>query len=188
MQRCDWSTKDALYIAYHDKEWGMPVREPQKLFEMLILEGMQAGLSWYTILKKRDAMRKAFLNFSVEKLALLTDKDIEKLLQNENIIRNRLKIASVRNNAQRFLSIGQRENIVDYFWQFTDGQVVQNERKTLADVPAVTAEATAMAKQLKKDGFSFMGPTTCYAFMQSVGMVNDHLTCCFRWREVQDSI
>ncbi|ASQ47476.1 DNA-3-methyladenine glycosylase I [Legionella clemsonensis] len=185
MHRCDWSTKDALYTQYHDEEWGVPVKNSQKLFEMLILEGMQAGLSWLTILKKREAMREAFLNFSAEKLALLTSDDIQQLLQNETIIRNRLKIASVRTNAQCFLKVANREDIIDYFWQFTQGKVIQNAWKTLADIPTVTAEATAMVKQLKKDGFSFMGPTTCYAFMQAVGMVNDHLSCCFRWREVQ---
>lgn len=185
ISRCPWSTKDPLYIAYHDKEWGLPVREPAKLFEMLILEGMQAGLSWFTILKKRDAMRKAFLNFSPEKLANLTDTDMEELLENTEIIRNKLKIMSVRHNARRFLDIAKTENIVDYFWQFTEGKIIQNKRQRLADIPAITAESTAMAKQLKKDGFSFMGPTTCYAFMQSVGMVNDHLSDCFRWQEVQ---
>ncbi len=184
MSRCDWCTKDPLYIVYHDEEWGVPVREPQKLFEMLILEGMQAGLSWFTILKKREAMRKAFLNFSPEKLACLTNEDIEELLQNEEIIRNKLKIASVRNNAQRFLDIAKKGSIVDYFWQFTKGQIIQNQWQKLADIPAVTQESTAMAKQLKKDGFSFMGPTTCYAFMQSVGMINDHLKSCFRWSQV----
>ncbi|WED42894.1 DNA-3-methyladenine glycosylase I [Legionella cardiaca] len=183
--RCAWSTNDPLYVAYHDEEWGVPVKTPDKLFEMLILESMQAGLSWFTILKKREAMRQAFLNFSPEQLALLTDNEIDKLLQNEQIIRNKLKIASVRTNAKCFLAIAKRENIIDYFWQFTQGKVIQNEWQKLVDIPAVTNESKAMAKQLKKDGFSFMGPTTCYAFMQSVGMVNDHLKCCFRWQQVQ---
>ncbi|KTC84902.1 DNA-3-methyladenine glycosylase I [Legionella brunensis] len=185
MLRCAWCTKDPLYTAYHDKEWGVPIRSPDKLFEMLILESMQAGLSWLTILKKREAMSEAFLNFSPQKLALLTDEAIEQLLQNKEIIRNKLKINAVRNNAKAFLKIAQEINIVDYFWQFTKGKVIQNKWQRLTDVPATTPESSAMAKQLKKDGFSFMGPTTCYAFMQSVGMVNDHLTCCFRWHEVQ---
>lgn len=182
--RCEWSTKDPLYTAYHDEEWGTPVLEATKLFEMLILETMQAGLNWFTILKKREAMRKAFLGFSVEKLACLTDDNIAQLLKNESIIRNKLKINSVRNNARCFLKIAEKENIVDYFWQFTMGEVIQNKWRSLSEVPDVTPESIAMAKQLKKDGFSFMGPTTCYAFMQAVGMVNDHLSCCFRWSEL----
>ena len=180
MHRCDWCTKDPLYIAYHDEEWGVPVKNGKKLFEMVILESMQAGLSWLTVLRKRDAMRKAFLDFIPEKLAALTDSDFEALLNNENIIRNRLKIKSVQTNAQSYLRVAERENIVDYFWQFTEGKVIQNKPKTLAEVPAITAASTAMAKQLKKDGFTFLGPTTCYAFMQSVGMVNDHIQACFR--------
>ncbi|KTD18739.1 3-methyladenine DNA glycosylase [Legionella lansingensis] len=185
-ERCSWATTDPLYISYHDEEWGVPVRHFKKLFEMLILESMQAGLNWLTILKKREAMRQAFLHFVPEKLARLTDEDIAKLLTNEGIIRNKLKINAVRNNARHFLNVAERENIVDYFWQFTGGKVMQNKWQRLADVPAVTTESIAMAKQLKKDGFSFMGPTTCYAFMQAVGMVNDHLRCCFRWEQLQD--
>ncbi|MCC5014455.1 DNA-3-methyladenine glycosylase I [Legionella sp. 31fI33] len=185
MTRCAWCTKDPLYIAYHDEEWGVPVRKREKLFEMVLLEGMQAGLSWFTILKKREAMRKAFLDFSPEKLAILTDKELELLLHSEGIIRNKLKIKAVRTNAISFLHVEARENIVDYFWQFTDGQTIQNSRQSLTDVPAITPASIAMAKQLKKDGFAFMGPTTCYAFMQSVGMVNDHVKSCFRWQQLQ---
>lgn len=187
MSRCPWCTKDPLYIAYHDEEWGVPVKNREKLFEMLILESMQAGLNWFTVLKKREAMRQAFLNFSPEKLALLTDKDLEQLLINKNIIRNKLKIKAIRVNAISFLRLAEQQNIIDYFWQFTDGQVIHNEWQNLAEVPAVTPESTAMAKQLKKDGFSFMGPTACYAFMQSVGMVNDHLQSCFRWQDIKKS-
>jgi DNA-3-methyladenine glycosylase I len=185
MQRCDWSLKDPLYIAYHDHEWGVPVRNSARLFEMLILESMQAGLNWFTILKKREAMRLAFLDFSPEKLALLTDKNIETLLNNQDIIRNKLKILSVRNNAKCFLKLAEKENMVDYFWQFTQGKVIQNNWKTKTEIPAITEESISMAKRLKKEGFSFMGPTACYAFMQSVGMVNDHLKCCFRWGELK---
>ena len=186
MHRCEWSTKDPLYIKYHDEEWGVPLRNKEQLFEMLILESMQAGLSWFTILKKRDAMRKAFLNFSVEKLARLTDSDLEILLKNEEIIRNKLKIKSVRNNAQTFLRLAEHQDIVAYFWQFTDGQVLQHCRQALTEIPAITPESIAMAKQLKKDGFTFMGPTTCYAYMQSVGMVNDHLQSCFKWKQLSN--
>ncbi|KTD24055.1 DNA-3-methyladenine glycosylase I [Legionella maceachernii] len=184
MQRCAWCTKDPLYTAYHDEEWGVPVRNPPKLFEMIVLESMQAGLSWLTVLRKREAMRHAFYSFSPEKLARLTDEEIQVLLSNEAIIRNRLKIKSVKTNAQSFLRIAEHENIVDYFWQFTDGKIIQNKRNALSEIPAITTESTAMAKQLKKDGFVFMGPTTCYAFMQSVGIVNDHLLSCFRYNEI----
>lgn len=150
MQRCAWCTKDPLYTAYHDEEWGVPVRSPHKLFEMVVLESMQAGLSWLTVLRKREAMRHAFLNFSPEKLARLTDEEIQILLSNDSIIRNRLKIKSVKTNAQSFLRIAEQEDIVDYFWQFTGGEVLQNQRKTLSEIPAITTESTAMAKQLKK--------------------------------------
>lgn len=180
MERCAWCLKDPLYTAYHDEEWGVPVRSPGKLFEMIILEAMQAGLSWFTVLKKREAMRDAFLQFSPEKLAALGEDGMQRLLANEAIIRNRLKLKSLQTNAQSFLKVADRENIVDYFWQFSNGRVLQNNRASLQEIPAITPESTAMAKQLKKDGFVFMGPTTCYAFMQSVGMVNDHLQSCFR--------
>lgn len=178
--RCAWCSKDPLYITYHDTEWGIPVRERGRLFEMLVLESMQAGLSWFTILKKRDAMREAFLDFSPERLAALNDDDIARLLLNDGIIRNRLKILSVRSNARAFLRIEERKNVVDYLWQFTQGKVILNQWQALSDVPAVTPESVNMAKQLKKDQFAFLGPTTCYAFMQAVGMVNDHLVSCFR--------
>ncbi|KTD36503.1 3-methyladenine DNA glycosylase [Legionella nautarum] len=184
MQRCAWCTQDPLYVAYHDEEWGVPVKNPQKIFEMIVLESMQAGLSWFTVLKKREAMREAFLDFSPERLAQLSDEKIENLLTNSAIIRNRLKIKSVKTNAQRFLAVAERENIIDYFWQFTGGKTLQPQLESLQQIPAVTPESTAMAKQLKKDGFSFMGPTTCYAFMQSIGIVNDHLISCFRHQQL----
>jgi DNA-3-methyladenine glycosylase I len=183
-QRCSWCMKDDLYVAYHDDEWGIPVKNRAKLFEMLILESMQAGLSWHTILKKREAMREAFQQFSVEKLALLTDNAIDKLLLNDKIIRNTLKIRSVRKNAQAFLKVEERENSVDYFWQFTKGRTIHNKWQHLSEVPAITPQSILMAAQLKKDGFAFLGPTTCYAFMQAVGMVNDHMESCFRWKQL----
>ncbi|MCA0403132.1 MAG: DNA-3-methyladenine glycosylase I [Proteobacteria bacterium] len=184
MERCSWCLKDSLYMDYHDKEWGLPLRDETKLFEMLILESMQAGLSWYTVLKKRPAMEKAFFHFNPQKLANLTEEQLTELLNNEGIIRNRLKIKSVQTNAKAFLKVAARENIIEYFWQFTKGQTLQNKRSSLKEVPAVTEESIALAKQLKKDGFSFLGPTTCYAFMQATGMVNDHLVNCFRHKEL----
>lgn len=179
--RCGWCGTDPLYVAYHDDEWGVPVKSADKLFEMLVLESMQAGLNWFTVLKKREAMRQAFYHFSPAKLAALSDSDMASLLENPDIIRNTLKVKSLKNNAQAFLRVAERENIVDYFWQFTDGQVQENNRQALTEIPAITPASINMAKQFKKDGFSFMGPTTCYAFMQAVGMVNDHLVSCFCW-------
>ncbi|RMX21764.1 DNA-3-methyladenine glycosylase I [Legionella jordanis] len=186
MQRCQWANRDPLYVLYHDQEWGVPLRDPGKLFEMIILEAMQAGLNWFTVLKKREAMRQAFFNFSPEKLARLTDEHLKQWLNHEGIIRNRLKLQSLRNNAQCFLKIAERENVVDYLWQFTEGKTIENKWHSLPEVPAITPESIQMAKQLKKDGFSFLGPTTCYALMQAAGMVNDHLTCCFRWQELKN--
>ncbi|VEG91610.1 DNA-3-methyladenine glycosylase I [Legionella spiritensis] len=184
MTRCDWCGSDPLYIAYHDREWGEPVTSADKLFEMLILEGMQAGLNWLTVLKKREAMRDAFYSFSPDRLASATDADLAVMLENPGIIRNRLKIRSVRTNARTFLRIAEQGNIVDYFWQFTNGVTLQTNRQSLSEIPAVTKDSEKMAGQLKKDGFTFMGPTTCYAFMQAVGMVNDHITSCFRWQQL----
>lgn len=180
--RCGWCKQDPLYVAYHDEEWGTPVKIPEKLFEMLVLESMQAGLSWITVLRKREAMRQAFMHFSPHQLATASEADLAAMLANPAIIRNRLKIQSVRTNARVFLRVAERENIVDYFWQFTNGAVKKNHWTALSEIPAVTEESTRMAKHLKKEGFAFLGPTTCYAFMQAVGMVNDHLTCCFRWQ------
>jgi len=180
MQRCGWCLNDPLNIKYHDEEWGTPVKNREKLFEMLLLESMQAGLSWLIVLRKREAMRSAFLDFVPESLALLGQQEMDDLLANTSIIRHRLKIHSVKINAQSFLNVAARENIVDYFWQFTEGQVIRNKWQALVEIPSVTPASIAMAKQLKKDGFSFMGPTTCYAFMQAVGMVNDHIQSCFR--------
>jgi len=171
-------------MAYHDLEWGKPLRLRQPLFEMLVLECMQAGLSWITVLRKREAMRKIFHQFNVERLASLSDTELGDFLKAEGIIRNRLKIKALRQNAQAFLAVEQREDIIDYFWQFTSGKVVQNCRQMLSEIPAQTIESQQMAKQLKKDGFSFLGPVTCYAFMQATGMVNDHVQSCFRGQEL----
>lgn len=183
--RCTWCGNDELYIAYHDNEWGVPVHNDRELFEFITLEGAQAGLSWITILKKREGYRQAFHNFDPKQCAKLTDKDVERLMQDESIIRNRLKINSVITNAQAFLEI-QKEfgSFSKYMWDWVDGQPIQNNWKKMSDVPAVTELAEAMAKDLKKRGFKFLGPTIWYAHMQACGMVNDHTTDCFRYKEV----
>jgi DNA-3-methyladenine glycosylase I len=182
--RCGWCTSDPVYMAYHDEEWGVPVREDQRLFEFLVLEGAQAGLSWITILKKREAYRKAFAGFDPEKVARFTDARIEKLMQDEGIVRNRLKLTSARDNAKAFLAV-QKEfgSFAAYAWRFAGGQPKINRPKSLKDVPAVTPEAEAFSKDLKKRGFRFVGPTIMYAFMQATGMVDDHVVTC--WKRAQ---
>lgn len=183
--RCAWCGTDPLYVAYHDEEWGVPVHDDRRLFEMLVLEGAQAGLSWATILKKRDAYREAFDNFDPEKVARYHQRKIEKLLANEGIVRNRLKIESAVRNARAFLEVVEEFGSFDaYIWRFVGGRPIENARRGLKDLPAKTAESDAMSKDLKKRGFNFVGSTICYAFMQSVGMVNDHIVECFRYREV----
>jgi DNA-3-methyladenine glycosylase I len=183
--RCGWSTSDPIYIDYHDKEWGVPVRDDQKLFEFLILEGQQAGLSWITILKKRDNYRKAFANFDAGKIAKFNDKKKVELLQNEGIIRNRLKVDSIVTNAQAYLKIMEETgSFSDYIWKFTDGKQIHNDFKSLKEVPAKTEISDMMSKDLKKKGFKFVGTTICYAYMQAVGMVNDHTKDCFRYKEI----
>lgn len=185
MKRCTWATND-LNIPYHDTEWGVPVHDDRLLFEFLILEGAQAGLSWDTILRKREAYRKAFDNFDVAKVARYGDKRLEKLLLNDGIIRNRLKIASAVANAKSFLKIQKEFGSFDkYIWSFVGGQPVANKFKGRGDVPAKTEISDAMSKDLKKRGFSFVGSTIMYAFMQATGMVNDHLTMCFRYKELR---
>ena len=182
MKRCAWVPEaDPLYVAYHDEEWGVPSRDDRHLFEMLSLEGAQAGLSWSTILHKRDGYRKAFANFDAEKVARFTKRDIDRLLADPGIVRNRLKVASTVNNAKRVVEL---ESLSDYLWGFVDGNPLVNRWKKLADIPAETAESKAMSKDLKKRGFGFVGPTICYALMQATGLVNDHVVDCFRWREV----
>ena len=178
--RCGWCQSDPLYIEYHDNEWGKPVYDDHTLFEFLILEGAQAGLSWITVLKKRDRYRQVFADFDAVKMARFSDKKIEKLLQDPGIIRNRLKVNSAVGNAKAYLKVCKEYgNFKDYIWQFVDGKPILNHWRTLDRVPVSTPRSDAMAKDLKKRGFKFVGTTICYAYMQAVGMVNDHLTTCF---------
>jgi DNA-3-methyladenine glycosylase I len=177
-ERCDWCRGDSLYESYHDNEWGVPLHDDQQLFEFLILEGAQAGLSWITVLRKRENYRDAFHGFDPEKIARFGKREKARLLGNEGIIRNRLKIDSAINNAQCYLDLQSRTTFDEYLWQFVDGKTIQNRHKSLTDVPATTPESDLMAKTLKKQGFNFVGSTICYAFMQATGMVNDHLINC----------
>ena len=184
IRRCAWSGGSPEYIRYHDEEWGVPVHDDRILFEFLILEGAHAGLSWSTILNKRAGYRKAFVDFDAERVARFTTRQISALLDNEGIVRNRLKIESTVRNARAFLEIRDQIGSFDtYIWRFVDGAPIQNAWRS-GEVPAQTAESDAMSKDLKKRGFNFVGSTICYAFMQAVGMVNDHLVDCFRWREL----
>lgn len=184
--RCTWASSDPLYIKYHDEEWGVPVHDDIKLFEMLILEGAQAGLSWITILRKRDNYRKAFDNFNAEKISEYNSKKIDQLLANEGIIRNKLKIAAAIQNAKSFREIKKKYGSFDnYIWQFVNYKPIVNKRRYLKDLPAKTPESEAMSRDLKQHGFKFVGSTICYAFMQAVGMVNDHTTDCFRYLELE---
>jgi DNA-3-methyladenine glycosylase I len=183
--RCKWAGEDPLYCDYHDKEWGKPVHDDQLLFEFLILEGAQAGLSWITILRKRENYRKAFDNFDPNVMVNYTPEKVDELMQNEGIIRNKLKINSAIKNAKAFLEVQKEFGSFDkYIWSFTDGKTIQNSWKDMSEVPASTPESEAMSKNLKKRGFKFVGPTICYALMQATGMVNDHTTNCFRHKEV----
>jgi len=181
-KRCEWvGSKNPLMVAYHDKEWGRPVKNDYKLFEFLILEGAQAGLSWETILNRRENYRKTFKQFDPEILARLTDRQLEKILQDPGIIRNRLKVYSVRINARVFLEVRKEFGTFSkYCWSFVGGQPIQNKWDTLSELPATTPASDAMSKDMKKRGFKFVGSTICYAFMQAVGMVNDHTVDCFR--------
>lgn len=183
MKRCAWVPEgDPDYVAYHDDEWGVPSRDDRHLFEMLTLEGAQAGLSWSTILRKRDGYRKAFANFDATKVARFTKKDVERLLADSGIVRNRLKVESAVNNAQRIAELDV--SLGEYLWSFVDGEPRVNRFRKLGEIPAETAESKAMSRDLKKRGFRFVGPTVCYAFMQACGLVNDHTVDCFRYREV----
>ena len=184
--RCGWAGADPLNVEYHDTEWGVPCRDNRKLFEFLVLEGAQAGLSWITILRKREGYRKAFDDFDPEKIARYRSTKVEKLLLNPGIVRNRLKIESVIINAQRSLEV-QNEfgRFADYIWQFVNGKPVQNRWKSMKQLPASSRESDAMSKDLKKRGFKFVGTTICYAYMQAMGLVNDHTVDCFRHRQVQ---
>jgi DNA-3-methyladenine glycosylase I len=182
MKRCAWVPEaDPDYVAYHDDEWGVPSRDERHLFEMLTLEGAQAGLSWSTILRKREGYRNAFANFDAAKVARFSDTKVERLLADPGIVRNRLKVESTVNNARRVLEL---DNLSDYLWSFVDGEPKVNRFRKLSELPADTAESKAMSKDMKKRGFRFVGPTVCYAFMQACGLVNDHTVDCFRYREV----
>ena len=183
--RCGWAGTDPLYVSYHDTEWGVPVYDDRRLFEFLVLEGAQAGLSWITVLRKREAYRTAFAGFDAAKVARFDAQKVEALLGNPGIVRNRLKIESAIKNARAYLRV-QREfgSFSDYQWRFVDGKPLQNRPATLKDVPAKTAVSDAVSRDLKQRGFSFVGSTIIYAHMQAVGMVNDHVDSCFRQREV----
>ena len=186
LKRCAWCGDDPLYVAYHDEEWGVPVHDDRRLFEFLILEGAQAGLSWLTILKKREHYRKAFDGFDCQRVARYGEADVKRLLSDAGIVRNRLKIESAIRNAKGVLQIQEEFGSVDaYIWRFVDGVPLQNVWKSMAELPAKSALSDQMSKDLKKRGFNFVGSTICYAFMQAVGMVNDHTTDCFRHREVK---
>jgi len=186
LQRCAWVTSDQIYIDYHDKEWGIPIYDDRLLFEFLILEGAQAGLSWLTILKRRDNYRKSFDNFNAKKIALYDAKKIKHLLADAGIIRNKLKIHATVGNAKAFLAVKKEfKSFANYIWQFTDNKPIDNNRKIHAQLPAKTEISDRMAKDLKKRGFKFVGSTICYAFMQAVGMVNDHLTTCHCYTKIK---
>ena len=183
--RCDWGRSSDLMQAYHDEEWGVPLHDDRALFEFLILEGAQAGLSWQTVLNKRDNYRQAFDDFDPAKVARYTAKRVEKLLANPGIIRNRLKVKSSVSNAKAFLAIQREFGMFDaYVWQFVGGKPKKNSFKSMSKLPATTTESDAFSKDLKQRGFRFVGSTICYAFMQAVGMVNDHTTSCFRYKQV----
>jgi len=182
--RC-WSTQNPQYIKYHDEEWGAPVHDDRKLFELLTLEGFQAGLTWELILKRRIALKKAFADFDPEKVAKYTATKIQETLSNPQVIRNRAKVQATVNNAQKFIQIQDEIGSFDKFiWKYVNGKPLDHALKSMTEMPAQTEESRTMSKDLKKRGFKFVGPTICYAFMQSVGMVNDHLISCFRYRQV----
>jgi DNA-3-methyladenine glycosylase I len=186
--RCRWVADDELYRKYHDEKWGVPAHDDGKLFELLILEGVQAGLSWLTVLRKRENYRRAFDGFDAEKIAAYDSKKVERLMEDKGIIRNRLKIKAAIENARAFLKVREEWGTFDaYLWQFIGGKPKQNFWRTLEEVPSKTAESEAMSKDLARRGFKFVGSTICYAFMQAVGMVNDHTTDCFRYAELSKS-
>ncbi len=185
--RCEWCGSNEIYIAYHDDEWGVPVHDDNHLFEMITLEGAQAGLSWFTVLKRRQSYRELFDNFDPKKIANYNEAKLEDLVQNPGIIRNRKKILSTRTNAKAFLQVQDEFGSFDnYIWQFVNHNPIQNSWRRLSELPSKTPISDQMSKDLKKRGFSFMGSTICYALMQSIGMVNDHLIFCFRHQEVKN--
>jgi DNA-3-methyladenine glycosylase I len=185
-KRCEWVPADQpLYLSYHDDEWGVPVHDDTRLFEMLTLEGAQAGLSWSTILNKREGYRRAFAGFDPAKVARFTPTKVERLLQDPGIVRNRMKVESTVNNARRVAEVRRELGSLDaYLWSFVGDKPIVGRFRKLGDIPAETAESKAMSKDLKKRGFTFVGPTVCYAFMQACGLVNDHVTSCFRYGQV----
>ena len=187
-KRCDW-VKEGIHQKYHDTEWGVPLHRDRKLFEFILLDGAQAGLSWITILKRRSSYRKAFDNFDPEKIANYRKGDVNTILQDSGIIRNRKKVESFVNNAKKFLDVKDEFKTFDeYIWQFVNYKTKVNKFRTWSEIPAVSSESEAMSNNLRNRGFTFVGPTICYAFMQSVGMVNDHVTTCFRHAEIKNSI
>ena len=184
-KRCAWCSDDPLYVSYHDTEWGVPVHDDRRLFEFLVLEGAQAGLSWLTVLKKRENYRKAFDNFEIERVAKYGHQEIDRLLLDPGIVRNRLKIASAIQNAQGVLAIQEEYGTFDaYLWGYVNGSTIQNSWTSMADLPSKSAGSDQMSKDLKKRGFNFVGSTICYSLMQAVGMVNDHLVDCYRYLEI----
>jgi len=184
-KRCSWCGEDPLYQAYHDNEWGVPVHDERELFEFLCLEGAQAGLSWITILKKRENYRKAFDHFDAEKIAGYDEEKIAVLLQDKGIVRNKLKVTAFITNASSYLAMLEKGETLDaFFWGFIDGKSIQNNWETLADIPTSTPLSETICKELKQRGFKFVGGTICYAFMQAIGMVNDHTTDCYRYQEL----
>jgi len=186
INRCGWSITDPLMIEYHDNEWGVPVHDDRKHYEFIVLDGAQAGLSWQTVLRKREAYREAFDNFDFGKVARYNEKKIDELLENPGIIRNKLKINSAVQNAKAFLDVRKEFGTFDkYIWQFVGGSPIHNSWKSLRELPAKTPVSDAMSKDMKKRGFNFVGSTICYAYMQAAGMVNDHTTGCFRYKELK---
>ena len=185
VERCAWCGEDPLYVAYHDEEWGVPVHDDRRLFEFLVLEGAQAGLSWLTILRKREAYREAFSGFDPAAVARYDGRAVRRLLRNAGIVRNRLKVESAVANARAFLDVQEEFGSFDaYVWRFVGGRPRRNAWRTMRQIPAVTAEAEVLSRDLRSRGFRFVGPTICYAHMQATGMVNDHVVGCFRYREV----
>jgi DNA-3-methyladenine glycosylase I len=187
MKRCDWANRSELEQSYHDHEWGVEIHDDRTLFEFLVLEGAQAGLSWSTILRKREGYRRAFDHFDARKITKYSESTVSRLLTNSEIIRNRLKINATITNARAFLQVQKEFGSFDrYIWQFVNGKPIQNSWRKMTDIPSTTPESDAMSKDLQKRGFKFIGPTICYAFMQAVGMVNDHVVDCFRYKELKN--
>ena len=185
VKRCEWCGTDPLYVKYHDEEWGIPVHDDTKHFEMIILDGAQAGLSWLTVLRKRENYRKAFDRFNPKKVAKYDEEKVEALLNNPGIIRNKLKVRSAVTNAQAFLKVQKEFGSFDkYIWQFVNGKPIINKWKSIKELPATSKESDAMSEDLKKRGFKFVGSTICYAYMQAAGMVNDHMVSCFRYKKL----